>query len=572
MASAACTTYAHLGAVRFLQGFFESSLYSGTIYMLGSWYKPSEIAKRTAIFTAIGQIGSMAAGVMMTAMNRGLSGSRLSGWQCVFLVNGAMGIPFGLFGLVFFPNLPESTTSLYLSGAELQLAIARLPPKKKAARSLREGARALLSSPHLWILTGYSLLATALEAFVLQGLFLLYLKAHASRFPAHAPTTYPLGIQAVSIVSNIAAGYIIDATAQRLPMVLLTGVFQLISASLLLVRDIPTPAAFFAFYLAGTSYIVNPLLYGWASVICQRAGDDAQRSVVLYAMSLVQAVLYTFWGVVLYPATDAPYWRNGCIAMIVVVFAFFAGTGAVVWVSFFFFGGDVVVGMGMRLTRCSLIGGRGGLTVSRVGRRRRRCRPTQSGRGRRCIQIHSLHCTSSLIYTSTLLLHIRRHNLSHILRRPLSNRHRMLQAEPMRPLARLIDLHNRLPRLTPVAPGARLDQPIARLVRNPVILLRKQEPQRRARVLVLARRRSAPDLVVPEICVDLEHFVAGHVQRLLDADGGFDEGGGGAGGVGGESEEPFDQRGEQGERDEEGPEAGKDGGNGGEFGVFEERL
>jgi ACS family pantothenate transporter-like MFS transporter len=306
-----------------------------------------------------------------------------------------MGLPFGVFGLVFFPNLPESTSNMYLSAAELQLAISRLPPKKTAARGLREGARSLLRSPHLWILTGYSLLATALEAIVLQGLFLLYLKAHASRFPPYAPTTYPLGIQAVSIVSNIGAGYIIDITAQRIPMVLLTGVFQLISASLLLVRDIPTPAAFFAFYLAGTSYIVNPLLYGWASVICQRAGDDAQRSVVLYAMSLVQAVLYTFWGVVLYPATDAPYWRNGCIALIVVVFAFFAGTGAVVWVSFFFYFGDEGMGRSEEkgLTRCSLIGRRGGLKVSRVGRvgRRRRCRSTRSGRGRRCIQIHSLH-------------------------------------------------------------------------------------------------------------------------------------------------------------------------------------
>jgi hypothetical protein len=105
-----------------------------------------------------------------------------------------------------------------------------------------------------------------------------------------------------------------------------------------------------------------------------------------------------------------------------------------------------------------------------------------------------------------------------------------------------------------------------------VILLRKKEPQRRPRVLVLRRRRSAPDLVVPEVRVDLEHFVAGHVQGLLDADGGFDEGGGGAGGVGGEGEEPFDEGGEERQRDEEGPEADEDGGDGGEFGVFEERL
>jgi ACS family pantothenate transporter-like MFS transporter len=50
--------------------------------------KPLEIAKRTAIFTAIGQIGSMFAGVMMTAMNSGLHGrTSLQGWQWVFIIS-----------------------------------------------------------------------------------------------------------------------------------------------------------------------------------------------------------------------------------------------------------------------------------------------------------------------------------------------------------------------------------------------------------------------------------------------------------------------------------------------------
>jgi ACS family pantothenate transporter-like MFS transporter len=355
MVCAACKTYAQLGVVRFAQGFFESSLYSGTIYILGSWYKPQEIAKRTAIFTAIGQIGSMAAGVMMTAMNQSLDGTGLHGWQWVFIINGAMGIPFGIFGLMFFPNLPETTSTIYLSADEISFAIARLPPKIKSikAEPLTALVFRLAKSPHLYILTAYSALACALEAIVLQGLFLLYLRENAAKFPVYAPTTYPLGVQAVSIFSNIGAGYVIDITNQRIPMVILAGVLQLVVASLLLVRDISTAGAFTAFYLAGTSYIVNPLLYGWASVICQRAGDDASRSVVLYSMSLVQAVLYTFWGVVLYPATDAPYWQKGCVAMIVVVFAFFAGTVAVVWVS---------LPQGQReklLTLCSLIGRRG---------------------------------------------------------------------------------------------------------------------------------------------------------------------------------------------------------------------
>jgi ACS family pantothenate transporter-like MFS transporter len=242
-----------------------------------------------------------------------------------------MGIPFGIFGLMFFPNLPESTNAPYLSKEEIQLALDRLPPKKDWGHniSLISLAKRLFTRPDVYILTLYSLIGSALEAIVLQGLFLLWMKANIERFPSYAITTYPLGIQAVSIVSNIGAGYIIDTTNRRIPMVIL----QLLVAVLLLIPSLSTAGTFFAFHLAGTSYIVNPILYGWSSVILQRGGDDASRSIILYIMSMVQSILYTFWGITLYPATDAPYWQKGYITMIVVVFAFFGATAAVQWVS-----------------------------------------------------------------------------------------------------------------------------------------------------------------------------------------------------------------------------------------------
>lgn len=245
-----------------------------------------------------------------------------------------MGIPFGIFGLMFFPNLPESPNAPYLSKEEIQLALDRLPPKKDWSHdiSLKSLAKRILTKPDVYILTLYSMIACALEAIVVQGLFLLWMKSHIEQFPTYATTTYPLGIQAVSIVSNIGAGYVIDVTNRRVPMVIVAGSLQLIVVILLLNPNLPTAGVFFGFYLAGTSYIVNPVLYGWASIICQRSGDDASRSVILYIMSMVQSILYTFWGLALYPATDAPYWKKGYIAMIVVVFAFFAATAAVTWV------------------------------------------------------------------------------------------------------------------------------------------------------------------------------------------------------------------------------------------------
>ncbi|KAF2028428.1 hypothetical protein EK21DRAFT_101886 [Setomelanomma holmii] len=256
MCSAACQTYAQLCVVRFFQGFFEA--------------------------------------------------------------NGAMGIAFGIFGLLYFPNLPESTTAPYLSEEGIQLALNRLPPKQIWGHdiTIRSLVKRLFASPDLYVLTAYSIIGCALEAIVLQGLFLLWMKAHIAEYSSYATTTYTLGIQAVSIVSSIGAGYVVDMTNRRIPIVLLAGLLQLVVAILLLVPTLPTAGVFFALY----------------PVIWQRTDDDAARSVILYIMSMVQPILYTFWGIALYSAADAPYWKRGYIAMIVVVFAFFGATAAVTWV------------------------------------------------------------------------------------------------------------------------------------------------------------------------------------------------------------------------------------------------
>ncbi|OAL05285.1 MFS general substrate transporter [Phaeosphaeriaceae sp. SRC1lsM3a] len=334
MCSAACKNYSQLCAVRFLQGMAEASLYGGSIYVMGSWYKPSEIAKRTAIFTAVGQVGSMFAGIMMTAMHKTMEGkSGLKGWQWVFLIDGLMGIPIGLFGFFTFPDLPESTKVSYLSAEEKRFAISRLPPKKEQSHSIefRSLVRRVLASPAIFILTAFSVVSAMLEAFAFQGMFLLWLKHNKRRFSQTAINTYPLGIQAVAIVSQIVAGTFIDHTGHRLPMVIFAAVIQLVTASLLLVPNLSDAGVFTAHYLCGTSFIVNPVMYGWATTILQKSGDDALRAVVLYTMAMGGLLLYTFWGIVMYPATDAPYWKKGAITMVVVCFVFVGMALVVKW-------------------------------------------------------------------------------------------------------------------------------------------------------------------------------------------------------------------------------------------------
>lgn len=62
MVCAACHNFSQLAAVRFFQGMVEASTYSGTQYILGSWYKGPEVGKRIGLFQASGMVGTMFAG------------------------------------------------------------------------------------------------------------------------------------------------------------------------------------------------------------------------------------------------------------------------------------------------------------------------------------------------------------------------------------------------------------------------------------------------------------------------------------------------------------------------------
>ena len=87
MLSAAVKNVTQLCVLRFFLGLAEASTYSGAMYIIGAWYKPEEIQKRTALFGVSGQIGTMFAGVMMTAIHKGMRGmAGLQGWQWVFII------------------------------------------------------------------------------------------------------------------------------------------------------------------------------------------------------------------------------------------------------------------------------------------------------------------------------------------------------------------------------------------------------------------------------------------------------------------------------------------------------
>jgi ACS family pantothenate transporter-like MFS transporter len=76
-----CNTAEQLYAVRFLVGLAEAGFYPGMQYLIGSWYRKDELAKRSCILHAGGHVASMFSGYLMAAVYNleGVHGYR--GWQ-----------------------------------------------------------------------------------------------------------------------------------------------------------------------------------------------------------------------------------------------------------------------------------------------------------------------------------------------------------------------------------------------------------------------------------------------------------------------------------------------------------
>lgn len=174
-----------------------------------------------------------------------------------------------------------------------------------------------------------------MQAYIVQGLMLLYMKSHqrSNGFSQSQINTYPIPTHALGIIAELVSSIAIDRYKRRLSVGFALCIIQVVCSVVLLIPHMSLAGHMTAFYLSSTSYGINPLLYGWSSNILVLTADDAARSVILASMAASDGLLWTFWGIALYPADSAPYWRTGYIAMMCVCAALCCWLFLVRWVS-----------------------------------------------------------------------------------------------------------------------------------------------------------------------------------------------------------------------------------------------
>ncbi|THZ69170.1 putative allantoate permease [Aureobasidium pullulans] len=298
-------------AMRFFTGIFECCSFTGTIYVIGSWYKPGEIGRKVSLFFIASPLGTMFAGYLQAAAYTNLHGVHgIAGWRWLFIVDAIITIPIAAIGFFVFPDVPSRKKPRFLTTANHDLASKRLegvtaPPQLKLSKSI---FKRVFSRWHWYLLV---LQWTLLDQNVAPGgqPFSLYLKAYPKIYSIVQVNTLPTITTAISIVAALTAGTFADKTGKFWLASFVVTLPVIAGISLLVAWDVGEKGRLAGFFLTGFQGVMSPMTMSWATVIM--AGDAEERAVVTASMNAIGQAIAAGTQVVQFPASRAPNFHAG---------------------------------------------------------------------------------------------------------------------------------------------------------------------------------------------------------------------------------------------------------------------
>jgi len=301
------TNVQQLYALRFLVGLAEAPVFAGTHFILGSWYRRSELYKRAGTWFLCNALGTMFSGYLQAAAYTNLDGvGGLAGWRWLFIIDGIITVPIAVAGFFVFPGLPQSPKPFQFNEKEIALAKHRMkeekvvPPGKISLSVFKR----TFSRWHIYVFVGaYICMIIASYPWSYMNLWL-----KAEKFSVPQINKLPTGISGIQIVSSwlgttLATIFPLNAI-YAIPMS--SAVFSTIC---LTIWNIPKPLKFVAWYLFGLSGCSSPILYSTANTYMK--GDAEERALVISTMMTVGYSCAIWVPLFLYKTTDAPQWKVG---------------------------------------------------------------------------------------------------------------------------------------------------------------------------------------------------------------------------------------------------------------------
>ncbi|OAA65859.1 Major facilitator superfamily domain, general substrate transporter [Niveomyces insectorum RCEF 264] len=329
-------SYGEIMAYRFMVSIFEASYFPGVHFVLGSWYKSSEIGRRGGAFYTGLTLGTLTAGLLQGAATRYLDGSHgLAGWRWSFIINAIITIPLAILGYFIWPGTPAMPNRLVIRGAELEHARTRL---------LRQGAtitrtpfsvallrRILVGNWRFYVIVFWDILFFNSSANT--ATFLLWIKS-LHRFDTATVNNLGTISPALGIFFVLAVNFSADLWVNRPTAITLASAFNFTALVILAIWSVPEAAKWFAFSVTYSSVAVSSVLYGWANVILRDSIEE--RALTLIIMTAIATSTNAWIPLLVYPTVESPRFPRGYVYSAVMTALLVAMT----WGVYFLYGNN----------------------------------------------------------------------------------------------------------------------------------------------------------------------------------------------------------------------------------------
>ncbi|KAI0309610.1 MFS general substrate transporter [Amylostereum chailletii] len=292
MCLAASNSFSSVVAIRFFVGLAESTFYPAIQYVIGSWYKKEELAKRACIFHTASAVGPMVSGFLQAGVYNGLNGrGGLAGWKWLFIIDGVITIPIALLGFILMPDLPTTTKPSYVYTQEqLDMAVRRMESvgRKPPAKFTKKKVFGFFTTWHLYALVPLYVLFNNGNGGSSSMIF--WLKSFNT--PGHTVytigqiNTYPLGIYATQIITTLTYAWTSDAMGARWPPMLFAGTWSMITYIVLAATPVYSNITrrWIFYYFTGCAGGLSGLILAWANELT--GNDNEKRSFVVASCNM----------------------------------------------------------------------------------------------------------------------------------------------------------------------------------------------------------------------------------------------------------------------------------------------
>ncbi|KAL2402444.1 MFS transporter PfmaC [Exophiala dermatitidis] len=323
--------------LRFFAGLWESGAMPGAFYIIGSWYRKSEISRRTTLFWFASVGGQMLSGYIQAGLYRNMNHRLgLAAWRWLFILDFIIGIPVVVFGLFCCPDEPKSPKMWWMTEEEKEISIKRISEEGRDADMTSWRLADLKEILSSWQFYGFVLAWGFMELTCgvnLQRWMTLYIRSlkvdgHA-KYSVEKINAIPTVVGCTGLVWMLASSFIAD-NFQCIPlMIVVLGCVQLFGYISLLVWSTNEAFMLSVYYLTSAYSAISPLISSWLNSSC--GGNKHLRAVSTAMMISVGYAVETVAQQEMFPTSQAPRFRqtHGYIFGVVAVVCMIVWSGII---------------------------------------------------------------------------------------------------------------------------------------------------------------------------------------------------------------------------------------------------